>query len=323
MNKLILVALLALTFCIDNSERKTFQEFQKFLIKYNKKYNTIAEYFLRYNVFKKNLKRFSQNKASYKMGINQFTDLTPTEFRKGYLNLDMKLVNKINYKKVSVNSKNDAPESWNWVDEGVFGPVKDQGYCGSCWAFSTMGNIEALNAMKTKEYVALSEQQLVDCDTEYDQGCNGGLMEYAFAYLVEKGCMTEKDYPYVGYDDTCHYDESKVFLRIDSWLMLDTQDENEIKEFLYTNGPLAIAINADPFQYYTGGIIDEDEWSCDPEGLNHGVVLVGYGNESGVDYWIIRNSWGDYWGEDGYVRVARGKGTCGVNTYVTTAVLKA
>ena len=323
MNKLILVALLALTFCIDNSERKTFQEFQKFLIKYNKKYNTIAEYFLRYNVFKKNLKRFSQNKASYKMGINQFTDLTPTEFRKGYLNLDMKLVNKINYKKVSVNSKNDAPESWNWVDEGVFGPVKDQGYCGSCWAFSAMGNIEALNAMKTKEYVALSEQQLVDCDTEYDQGCNGGLMEYAFAYLVEKGCMTEKDYPYVGYDDTCHYDESKVFLRIDSWLMLDTQDENEIKEFLYTNGPLAIAINADPFQYYTGGIIDEDEWSCDPEGLNHGVVLVGYGNESGVDYWIIRNSWGDYWGEDGYVRVARGKGTCGVNTYVTTAVLKA
>ena len=323
MNKLILVALLALTFCIDNSERKTFQEFQKFLIKYNKKYNTIAEYFLRYNVFKKNLQRFSQNKASYKMGINQFTDLTPTEFRKGYLNLDMKLVNKINYKKVSVNSKNDAPESWNWVDEGVFGPVKDQGYCGSCWAFSTMGNIEALNAMKTKEYVALSEQQLVDCDTEYDQGCNGGLMEYAFAYLVEKGCMTEKDYPYVGYDDTCHYDESKVFLRIDSWLMLDTQDENEIKEFLYTNGPLAIAINADPFQYYTGGIIDEDEWSCDPEGLNHGVVLVGYGNESGVDYWIIRNSWGDYWGEDGYVRVARGKGTCGVNTYVTTAVLKA
>ena len=323
MNKFILVTLLALTLCIDKSERFTFQEFQKFLIKYNKKYNTIAEYFLRYNVFKKNLKRFSENKASYKMGINQFTDLTPTEFRKGYLNLDMKLVNKINYKKTSVNSKNEAPETWNWVDQGVFGPVKDQGFCGSCWAFSAMGNIEALNAMKTKEYVALSEQQLVDCDTEYDQGCNGGLMEYAFAYLVEKGCMTEKDYPYVGYDDTCHYDESKVFLRIDSWLMLDTQDENEIKEFLYTNGPLAIAINADPFQYYTGGIIDEDEWSCDPEGLNHGVVLVGYGNESGVDYWIIRNSWGDYWGEDGYVRVARGKGTCGVNTYVTTAVLKA
>jgi C1A family cysteine protease len=184
-----------------------------------------------------------------------------------------------------------------------------------------MGNIEALNTMKTKEYVPLSEQQLVDCDTEYDMGCDGGLMEYAFAYLMEKGCMKEEDYPYVGYDDTCKYDESKVFLKVANWTMLATQDEVEMKEFLYSNGPLAIAINADPFQYYTGGIIDEDEWSCDPEGLNHGVVLVGYGSEDGVDYWIIRNSWGDYWGEDGYVRVARGKGTCGVNTYVTTAVL--
>ena len=323
MNKLILVALLALTFCIDKSERFEFQEFQRFLIKYNKQYNTVAEYLLRFNVFKKNLKKFAQNKASYKMGINKFTDLTPTEFRKTYLNLDMKLLNKIKYNKISVNSKNDAPESWNWMDQGVLGPVKDQGFCGSCWAFSTMGNIEALNTMKTKEYVPLSEQQLVDCDTEYDMGCDGGLMEYAFAYLMEKGCMKQEDYPYVGYDDTCKYDESKVFLKVANWTMLATQDEVEMKEFLYSNGPLAIAINADPFQYYTGGIIDEDEWSCDPEGLNHGVVLVGYGNESGVDYWIIRNSWGDYWGEDGYVRVARGKGTCGVNTYVTTAVLKA
>ena len=321
MNKLILVALLALTFCIDKSERFEFQEFQRFLIKYNKQYNTIAEYFLRFNVFKKNLKRFAQNKASYKMGINKFTDLTPTEFRKTYLNLDMKLLNKIKYNKISVNSKNDAPESWNWMDQGVLGPVKDQGFCGSCWAFSTIGNIEALNTMKTGELVQLSEQQLVDCDTEVDEGCNGGFMEYAFQYLMEKGCMKQDDYPYVGYDDTCKYDESKVFLKVANWTMLATQDEVEMKEFLYSNGPLAIAINADPFQYYIGGIIDEDEWSCDPEGLNHGVVLVGYGSEDGLDYWIIRNSWGDYWGEDGYVRVARGKGTCGVNTYVTTAVL--
>jgi C1A family cysteine protease len=254
------------------------------------------------------------------MGINQFTDLTPTEFRKRYLNLDMKLLNKINYKKVSVNS-NGAPDSWNWIDQGVLGPIKDQGYCGSCWAFSTMGNIEALNTMKTKEYIALSEQQLVDCDTEVDMGCDGGLMEYAFQYLIDNGCMSQEDYPYVGYDDTCKYDKDKVVVRIKDWKMLETQDEGEIKEFLYDNGPLAIAINADPFQYYTEGIIDEDEWSCDPEGLNHGVVLVGYGSENGVDFWIIRNSWGDYWGEQGYCRVARGKGTCGVNTYVTTAVL--
>jgi C1A family cysteine protease len=304
----------------EKSEKYAFIQFQKFLNKYNKKYNTVEEYLLRYDVFKKNLNKFRQNKASYKMGINQFTDLTPTEFRKKYLNLDMKLLNKINYKKVSANS-NGAPDSWNWIDQGVLGPIKDQGYCGSCWAFSTMGNIEALNTMKTKEYIALSEQQLVDCDTEVDMGCDGGLMEYAFQYLIDNGCMSQEDYPYVGYDDTCKYDKDKVVVRIKDWKMLETQDEGEIKEFLYDNGPLAIAINADPFQYYTEGIIDEDEWSCDPEGLNHGVVLVGYGSENGVDFWIIRNSWGDYWGEQGYCRVARGKGTCGVNTYVTTAVL--
>ena len=321
MNKFILITLLALTFCLEKSEKYAFLQFQRFLNKYNKKYNTVEEYLLRYDVFKKNLNKFRQNKASYKMGINQFTDLTPTEFRKRYLNLDMKLLNKINYKKVSVNS-NGAPDSWNWIDQGVLGPIKDQGYCGSCWAFSTMGNIEALNTMKTKEYIALSEQQLVDCDTEVDMGCDGGLMEYAFQYLIDNGCMSQEDYPYVGYDDTCKYDKDKVVVRIKDWKMLETQDEGEIKEFLYDNGPLAIAINADPFQYYTEGIIDEDEWSCDPEGLNHGVVLVGYGSENGVDFWIIRNSWGDYWGEQGYCRVARGKGTCGVNTYVITAVLK-
>ena len=134
--------------------------------------------------------------------------------------------------------------------------------------------------------------------------------------------MREEDYPYVGYDDICKYDSSKVVVKIKDWLILDTQDEIQIKEFLYSNGPLAIAINADPFQYYTGGIIDEDEWSCDPEGLNFNVILVGYGNENGVDYWIIKNSWGDNWGENGYARVARGKGTCGINTFVTTAVLQ-
>jgi len=321
MNKYILLTLLALTFCLENSDKYAFIEFQKFLNKYNKKYSTVAEYLLRFDVFKKNLQKFSQNKASYKMGINQFTDLTPTEFRKTYLNLDMKLVNKINYKKISPNS-NDAPESWNWVDQKVFGPIRDQGYCGSCWAFATMGNIEALHAIKTKEVLDLSEQQLVDCDREYDMGCEGGLMEYSFQYLVENGCMLEQDYPYVGYDDTCKYDREKVALWIKDWVLLDTQDEEKIKEFLYSNGPLAIAINADPFQYYSEGIIDEDAWNCDPEGLNHGVIIVGYGNEDGVDYWIVRNSWGDYWGEAGYCRVARGKGTCGINTYVTSAVLQ-
>ena len=312
MKKLILVTLLVLTLSIDKSERFAFQQFQKFIIKYNKQYNTVEEYILRFEIFKKNLKRFSQNKASYKIGINQFTDLTLSEFRKSYLNLDMKLLNKINYKKVSVNSKKAAPESWNWVDQGIYGPVKDQGYSSLVWAYSILGNIEGLNAMKSHEYVALSEEQIIDCNS-------GVFMEDVYNYLIAKGCMKKEDYIL---KDTCSYDASKVFLWIENYFMLDTQDENEIKEYLYSNGPLAIAINADPFQYYTSGIIDDDKYSCDPELLNHAVVLVGYGNEKGLDYWIIRNSWGENWGEKGYVRVSRGKGTCGVNTYVSTAILK-
>ena len=141
MKKLILVTLLVLTLSIDKSERFVFQQFQKFIIKYKKQYNTVEEYLLRFDIFKKNLERFSQNKSSYKMGINQFTDLTLSEFRKSYLNLDMKFLNKINYKKVSANSKNAASESWNWVDQGIYGPVKEQGYSSLVWAYSIIGNI--------------------------------------------------------------------------------------------------------------------------------------------------------------------------------------
>ena len=141
MKKLILVTLLVLTLSIDKSERFVFQQFQKFIIKYKKQYNTVEEYLLRFDIFKKNLERFSQNKSSYKMGINQFTDLTLSEFRKSYLNLDMKFLNKINYKKVSANSKNAASESWNWVDQGIYDPVKEQGYSSLVWAYSIIGNI--------------------------------------------------------------------------------------------------------------------------------------------------------------------------------------
>ncbi len=211
MNKFILLTLLSLTFCVEQFERFAFIQFQKFLNKYNKKYDTVAEYLLRFEVFKKNLKRFSQNKTSYKMGINQFTDLTLTEFRKRYFNLNMKLLNKINNKKVSVNS-NDAPESWNWVDQGVLGRVEDQGFCSSSWVFTTVGNVEALNKIKTKNFIYLSKQQLIDCD-EMSMGCEEGFIETAFEYLTEYGCMTEEDYPYVGYEDTCKYDPSKVVLR--------------------------------------------------------------------------------------------------------------
>jgi cathepsin F len=248
--------------------------------------------------------------------------MTAQEFRRTYLNLDINLVHTIKAHSEQLTFSEAAPASHDWRKEGAVGPVKDQGSCGSCWAFSTVGNLEGLNYIKNKQLVQYSEQQLVDCDKK-DSGCNGGLMENAFNYLKEAGgIMKQSDYKYTARDGTCKFSKTKVALQITGYKSAASQDEEEIKSFLYSTGPLAIAINADPLQFYNGGIIDEDSSSCDPQGLNHGVTLVGYGSENGSDYWVIKNSWGTGWGEEGYFRMARGKGTCGVNTYVVSATLQ-
>jgi cathepsin F len=326
MNKIvILFSILSLTLSLREGlkeEKNLFRFFQHFVKKYEKKYSSVEEYMARFNVFKSNLKRKNQN-SSYKQGITQFSDMTPNEFRRIYLNLNINILNTIKYEKAKEINGEEPPESFNWLDKKVLTDVKNQGSCGSCWAFSAVGNIEALYAIKYGENLRFSEQQLVDCDT-YDSGCNGGLMETAFQWIIEnKGLTTEAEYPYAGRDQKCKTGK-KSAVELESYVILNTTDEEYIKKYLFNVGPLAIAINADPFQFYIGGIIDESAYSCDPEGLNHGVVLVGYGHDDDEDkdYWLIRNSWGKYWGEKGYVRVARGKGVCGVNTYVTSAVLK-
>ena len=326
MNKiLILFSILSLTLSLRDGlkeEKNLFRFFQHFVKKYEKKYSSVEEYMARFKVFKSNLKRANQN-SSFKQGITQFSDMTPNEFRRIYLNLNINILNTIKYEKAKEINGEEPPEAFNWLDKKVLTDIKNQGSCGSCWAFSAVGNIEALYYLKYGENVRFSEQQLVDCDT-YDLGCNGGLMETAYQWIIEnKGLTTEAEYPYVGRDQKCKTGK-KVAVELESYVLLNTTDEEYIKKYLYNVGPLAIAINADPFQYYMGGIIDESAYSCDPEGLNHGVVLVGYGHDEDEDkdYWLIRNSWGKRWGEKGYVRVARGKGVCGVNTYVITAVLK-
>ena len=174
----------------------------------------------------------------------------------------------------------------------------------------------------------MSEQMLVDCDT-YDSACNGGLMEYAFTWLQENGgIMTDTDYPYKGYKSSCRSDASKyVDMTITGYTKLgsssstwDPVDEEEIKEFLYETGPLAVALNANPLQTYSSGILDKTSSQCPTSGINHAVTMVGYGTAE-KDYWIVKNSWGKSWGESGYFRIRRGNGTCGINCYITTATV--
>ena len=331
MNKFILVLVFALVACDMDIDAVMFQQFQKFIKKYHKKYNSINEFLARYEVFRRNvMETFQEENISYRTGITKFSDMTYQEFAKIYLNLNYDAMAIANFHPHIVKLTNAAPEAWDWRDKGYVAHVKDQGSCGSCWAFSTMANLEGQYYKNKGKMVTFSEQMLVDCDT-YDSGCNGGLMENTFDWLKENGIMTDADYPYVGYKQSCQKDPSKyIDMKVTGYKKLGSStstwspvDEDEIKEFLYETGPLAIALNANPLQTYTGGILDKTSSQCPVSGINHAVTMVGYGHDdaSDKDYWIVKNSWGQSWGEKGYFRIKRGSGTCGVNCYITTGLV--
>jgi cathepsin F len=209
--------------------------------------------------------------------------------------------------------------SYDWRDHGAVNPIKDQGQCGSCWAFSTVANVEGAGAVETGKLLNLSEQQLVDCDTS-DSGCNGGLPSNAFEYMIKNGMGLEAEsaYPYTAADGTCTQSKSQEKAFITAWQQVST-DETQIAAAVQQYGPLSIGINANTFQFYTGGVANPSTLLCNPASLDHGVAIVGFGTADGQDYWTIRNSWGTSWGEAGYIRMVRGTGACGLNTDVTTA----
>jgi len=323
MNKFFIVLLaLSLALCHRSLESKIFRKFQKFIKKYEKKYTSVSEFLARYHVFKNNyLLAKENNSPSYNSGITKFSDLTQQEFKQKYLNLNYDAMAVTNFAPFHTSISNEAPESLDWRDSRVVG-VKDQGTCGAAWAFSTVGNLEGLYAGHYGKVVDLSESVIIDCDTK-DSGCRGGLMEYAFTWLKDYGIMTSADYPYSGTQGECKIDIDKcVHMQITGFKKLDgCCDEEEMKEFLYETGPLSVALNANPLQTYVSGIIDVPAKQCPSSGINHCALLVGYGSEAGLDYWIVKNSWGKAWGEKGYFRIRRGNGTCGINCYVITATV--
>ena len=239
MNKFLLVLVLALAACNADLDKLLFQQFQKFIKKYHKKYESINEFLARYEVFKRNvMATFKEENLGYRTGITKFSDLTQQEFAKTYLNLNYDAMAMANFEPTIVKVKNAAPDAWNWKDQGVVSDVKDQGSCGSCWAFSTMGNLEGLYALEKGVVKTFSEQQLVDCDT-LDSGCNGGLMEYSFTWLKDNGGFNlDTDYPYKGTKQACKSDSSKyVDMKVTGYKKLangysnwDCVDEDGIKE---------------------------------------------------------------------------------------------
>nr|XP_043636238.1 low-temperature-induced cysteine proteinase-like [Erigeron canadensis] len=299
--------------------------YDAWLIKHGKVYNAIGEKDKRFKIFKDNLKYIDTHNSgdhSYKLGLNKFSDLTVEEYRMGYtgvkkidMNRKMKNNNNVKSDRYLVKSGDVLPDSVDWRTKGAVAAVKDQGSCGSCWAFSTIGSVEAVNQIVTGELITLSEQELVDCDRSYNQGCNGGDMDYAFEFIVKNGGIdTDTDYPYTGKDGKCDATRKNAkVVSIDGYEDVPVNDEYALQNAA-ANQPITVAIEASSrdFQLYASGIFSG---SCGTD-LDHGVVVVGYGTENGKDYWIVRNSWGAEWGEEGYIRMERNikdkKGKCGI-----------
>lgn len=311
------VALLVVT--MGSAQSLTESQFQylftEFIAEHGKQYAS-ESFFERYNIFKQNVQHINTVNAeghSYTLGINQFADLTPSEFQDQYLT---------GYNHVEAGyrqSRNTEDLSHvaraaevDWVSRGAVTPVKNQGSCGSCWSFSATGAMEGALQIATGSLTSLSEQQLVDCAGSYgNYGCNGGLMDYAFEYVIKNGLCSEESYPYSGRDSSCKASSCSSVISLTGFKDVGAGDENDLLSA--TNlGPVSVAIEADKsvFQFYNGGVLDSS--ACGTN-LDHGVLVVGYGTDNGVDYWKVKNSWGASWGEEGFIRMVRNKNQCGIS----------
>jgi len=331
---LFVLFFLASVFAIQKDvEASVVAKFKAFVTKYEKNYER-SEMSKRFKIFQENLLRIEELNAknsSAIFGVNQFADLSQEEFRTMYLSthVPMREVNWPVAPMLPPSKVKTVPDTWDWRDHGAVTDVKDQGSCGSCWAFSTTGNVEGQWALAGNQLVGLSEQNLVDCDQvcsngSCDSGCEGGLMSNAFTYIMQNGGIdTESSYPYQGVDGSCHYSASNIGAKVKNWTFVPS-DETQMKAYTYNQGPISIAVDATLWQFYIEGIFDFPWCGSD---LDHGVLIVGYGNGLNLfweptDFWTIKNSWGTSWGESGYIRMARGEAMCGVTLFPCTSFVK-
>jgi cathepsin F len=276
-------------------------------------------------------------------GDTEFSDMSAEDFKTNYLNYNQDEVDEttkdlplINVEVTPFNSTentsgrnlresrnmqatNTTPTSIDWRKEGVVGVVKAQGTCGSCYTFVTTGLFESLYAMKYGTLYNFSEQQLLDCSS--NMGCSGGSAMRVISYIFSNGLTTTAQYgKYLGYKKTCTAAQETPVAFTKGYTNPGL-NEADIAAYIAKNGPVTAAINAAPLQYYVGGIINLNASYCATNVLNHAVLIVGYGSQNGYDYWIVKNSWGPRWGENGYFRVTRGFGVCGINKIVRGAIL--
>ncbi|AIU41294.1 v-cath [Sucra jujuba nucleopolyhedrovirus] len=297
--------------------------FENFLANYKKHYNDTLEKNRRFSIFQHNLQEINyknQLNDSAVYTINKFADLSKNEIISKYTGLNVP-IQTTNFCKTIILDQppGRGPLNFDWRQQNKVTSVKNQGSCGACWAFATLGSIESQYAIRNSVHIDLSEQQMIDCDY-VDMGCDGGLLHTSFEQMMEMGGVVEEhDYPYVAANGPCKLNEfSNAIVRVTGCYRYVVFKEEKLKDLLRAVGPIPIAIDASGIVNYHRGIINY----CENYGLNHAVLLVGYGVENNVPFWTFKNTWGSDWGEEGFFRVRQNIDACGMtNELASSAVI--
>ena len=276
-------------------------KFMEFVTLQGRSFATKAEFQLRSKIFKSTLSQIethNNGNNTSRVGVNFLADRTESEKK---MLTGFKFQNKPK-SNIKILDTSNLDESVDWREKGGVTPVKNQGQCGSCWAFSTTGAVEGAMFVKTGKLESYSEQQLVDCaGVTGNEGCNGGLMDDAFKYIETNPLELEGDYTYTAKDGTCSYDKSKGVGLVAAFADVAEGSASQLQAALSEHGPVSVAIEADQFsfQMYTSGVLTK---GCGTN-LDHGVLAVGYGTENDTPYFIVKNSWGASWGDHGYIKI--------------------
>jgi len=319
--------LLLLALCLGiaaamHTEAQYRDAFVSWMNEHNKAY-TSDEFFYRYDIFKTNMDyvaKWNAEGSSTVLGLNIMADLSNSEYQGVFLGTRMDASKRLYEASLSAFAYDMSiplDDTVDWRTKGAVTGVKDQGQCGSCWAFSAVGSTEAAHFFDTQKLVSLSEQNLVDCSSAYgNAGCNGGLMDSAFKYIIaNKGIDTEVSYPYKAKTLTCQFQAANVGATLSSFTDVKAGNEPALVQAI-GKSPVSVAIDASriSFQLYSKGVYYEPK--CSSSNLDHGVLAVGYDTDATAgDYYIVKNSWGTSWGQSGYIWMSRNKNNnCGIAT---------
>jgi C1A family cysteine protease len=296
--------------------------FSQWMLTYNKAYATAEEEAHKLAVFTQNFHFVNQWNSdptqTSTVGLNEYADLNTEEFGalKGCLNMVQPSLEEPMTSAEVTYDAGALPASVDWRAKGAVTPIKNQGQCGSCWAFSTTGSLEGIYFISKGNLLSFSEQQLVDCSGSYgNEGCDGGWPFWALEYTESQGIELESTYPYTAVDGTCAYNSSAVQYNNAGYGNVTKNNEVALATAL-VNQPISVCVEADQsvFQLYTGGIITSA--SCGTQ-LDHAILAVGYSTQGKQEYWIVKNSWGTSWGLAGYVYIGKSSststnGVCGI-----------